>query len=265
MKPRQYRLRQALAFRADDQRHPPGAGNIADFGLATRRKAPDCKTSPGKPLQHRDRPAAAVIGNREHRPDGNPQRLAIERIAARLVQQHRIGIKGCRIAEHGTEIVVVGDAAADEHQRRGGKCCYRLFQPIIAHAPPERQNAAMQVETDNTIQHRRFRHVNRDIIGDFGKDIRNAGKTVAQDQDAFRRKGPTRLVSGSQHAQHHRTLGNETPLPAGEITLANVAKGGNARVGRVFNRDQRPLTEKWMFGLTGHQQSHPRGTGRWRH
>ncbi|MNS59814.1 hypothetical protein D3C72_927860 [compost metagenome] len=119
----------------------------------------------------------------------------------------------------------------------------------------------MQVKTDNAIKHRRFGHVNRHIIRKIGKNIRNAGKPVAQDQDAFRRKITTRLVGGCQHAQHHRAFGNETPLPAGEVALANIAKGGDARIGGIPDRDQRPPVQQ-VTALTGHQQSHRQGTGR---
>lgn len=204
-----------------------------------------------------------MIGHRKDRPNGNPQRLAIERVAARLVQQHCISIKRRRIAEHRAEIIVIGNTAAHQHQRGGRKRGRHLLQPIAFHPAAERQNAAMQVETDDTVKHRRFGHINGNIIREIGKNIGNAGKPVFEDENAFRRKGATRFVGGGQHAQHHRAFGNEAALTPGQVTLANIAKGGDARIGRVFDRNQRPpIQQHTLVALTGHQQSHRPENGR---
>lgn len=175
--------------------------------------------------------------------------------------------KGRGVAEHRTQIVVVGNAAAHQHQRRGGERVRQPVQRNVTHPAAERQNAAMQVKTDNAIQHRRFRHIDRHIGRKIGKDIRDAGKPVLEDENAFRRKGTTRLVGGGQHAQHNRAFRDETALATGEITLANIAKGGNARIGRVFDRDQSPTVQERLRArriniLTGHRPSHRRETGR---
>src|SRR5690606_10265295 len=60
---------------------------------------------------------------------------------------------------------------------------------------------------------------------------------------------------GRQDAQHHLSLGDEQPLPPRQVALLHIAKGGDARVIRMKNRNERHaepcsagLSEKiWRF------------------
>jgi hypothetical protein len=44
---------------------------------------------------------------------------------------------------------------------------------------------------------------------------------------------------GQQHAQHHLALGDELALSADQIRLADIAIGGDARIVRIVDGDDR--------------------------
>lgn len=94
-----------------------------------------------------------AIGHGQNGADGNPERLSIERVATALVEQHRIGPEDRRVAEHGTHIVVVGNAATDKHERLLRQAVEKRTQFAFRLPPAKRQNTAMQMEADDAVEH----------------------------------------------------------------------------------------------------------------
>ena len=73
---------------------------------------------------------------------------------------------------------------------------------------------------------------------------------VFQKQELFRKEvvagslrspglqGQSSAVSAGKHVQHHRSLGDEPPLPPGQVALADIAKLADARIGGIVDPDQ---------------------------
>jgi hypothetical protein len=85
----------------------------------------------------------------QRRAHGDPDRLAVEWIAAIAVEDDRIGPEGRGIPENPAHIVVVGDPEKDDDQGARPGASELLFRGGWRAATAEGKNAAMHREADN--------------------------------------------------------------------------------------------------------------------
>ena len=141
------RRRQAVAFASHKKRRPrrPSARHegVEIFRRLPRRQGDDRQSAGadarkrGRPVRHRRERHAQRRGHR--RPDG----FAIQRVAARRTEQHRVDAERRGVAKHAADVVRVRHAFEDDEGARPG-------QQLVERRRPgplgERQAAAVKIE-----------------------------------------------------------------------------------------------------------------------
>ena len=118
----------------------------------------------------------------------------------------------------------------------------------------------MQVKAGDLVEHSLSRHIDRDLRRQGLDKVGDLGRAMGGQQQGQR----PHQGRGGQCAQHQLTLGDEAPLLADQVALADVAKGGDLRVFRVLDRDDhgaglsadRRLREARRFGSLACMSAH---------
>ena len=208
-----------------------------DLGTSWMKPAPEglsATISKPRASRHGDHlsPAAdACEGNQQGAADRYADRLAIQRIAGRRIDQHRARSEARGVAEHAADIVVIGEAH-EAHDERFRTEPIQQGARIGRRAPlAQRQHAAMDREAGDGVHDALGGGVDRDILREPRQQRRKLPDPRLRDQHG------ASAIEGraGQPFQHHLALGHESALPSGEVALANEAEAGDPGIVRIDN------------------------------
>ena len=91
----------------------------------------------------------------------------------------------------------------------------------------------MDVESRYRVHDRLCGHIDRHRGGCGPQRVGETWQSVFEHKHRFGLEAGCR----EKHVEHHLALGDEAPLPAGEVAFANGQVGRHARVGRVVDAD----------------------------
>lgn len=171
----------------------------------------------------------------QRRADRNADGFAIQRIAASGIKQDRRCSEGGGVAEHPAKVVVIGDSEQADDRRcpvKVGKQAARFgFRSALAIG----QDAAMQGEADYRVQHRLSGRKDLDVSTQGAKDWRQLIDALLGDEDV---SGAVQSAA-RQNPEYDFALSDEAAASSNDIALADIAKGGDARVVGVGDEDRR--------------------------
>jgi hypothetical protein len=173
------------------------------------------------------------VGRDQRRPDRDPDRLAVEGIAA-VLEQHRVHPEGRGVAEEPAEVVVVADAHEGQDQRALGQGGQHGLRLRLGGAHPEPQDAPMDREAGDRVHDLLRRDIGR-------RRPRQGGDHVGQSRDALlgQEQGLEAVASGpDRRPQHHLALGHEAAGPPRQVGVAHVAVAGEPGIARILDGDK---------------------------